>query len=162
MQTNRYYYGTSAYKIDNYYEKKALNAQRIERIKARRKAKRRMQVVGLLAAAFAVACIILYRNVVIIEASSEVAALSSRLEEVKSANTKKSLALEQSLDLKKVEDIAVNELGMKRPDKYQTVYVDVTQNDYAEVAAKEEPAKPFQGVFSVIRQGVINILEYLQ
>ena len=50
---------------------------------------------------------------------------------------------------------------MKRPDKHQTVYVDVTQKNYAEV--KNSAAdKTLGGTFSVIKQKVINVLEYLQ
>ena len=54
------------------------------------------------------------------------------------ANEKLQFEIDRSLDLKKVEAVAQNELGMRRAEKYQTVYIDLEQVDYVEKTAKNE------------------------
>ncbi len=165
---SKYYYtnGSSAYSLDkydieNYYTKKRINEEEAKKARAVRSAKLRMRTIAAILAVFAVACTILYRNVAIIEASTEAQQLEEKLTTLQAANTKLNYELKKEVDLKKVEEIATTKLGMKRPDKHQTVYVDVTQKNYAEV--KNSTAdKTLSGTFSVIKQKVINVLEYLQ
>ena len=45
--------------------------------------------------------------------------------------------LEESIDLTSVEEAAVNRLGMQRPSKNQTVYVNIKQDDVCELTANE-------------------------
>jgi hypothetical protein len=45
--------------------------------------------------------------------------------------------LEQSVDLTEIEKEATNRLGMQRPEKYQTIYVNVKQDDVTEMTAGE-------------------------
>lgn len=137
--------------------------QKIMMEKARKNAANKVKVICAVLVIFAISCTVLYRNVSIIQAASKVNALTGELEDLKSINTKKELSLEQSLDLKYVEEVATRKLGMKRPDKFQTVYIDVTQSNYAEVASNAAGEKEnFHGAFSVIKQGAVNVLEYLQ
>lgn len=112
-----------------------------------------------LAVVFAVACGVLYGNARIIQASSRVSELQAELEQAKEDNNQKMLDLEKSLDLKKVEEIATTQLGMKRPEKYQIVYVDVQQSNYGEVAKQDSPA-PVQSTFGAIRQSISAFLAY--
>lgn len=165
---SKYYYtgGTSAYRLDNcdienYYTKKRINEQEAKKARAVKSAKARLKTIASILLVFAVACTILYRNVIIIESSTEAQQLEEKLTTLQAANTKLNYELKKEVDLKKVEEIATTKLGMKRPDKHQTVYVDVTQKNYAEV--KNSAAdKTLGGTFSVIKQKVINVLEYLQ
>ena len=136
--------------------------RQIMREKAKRNARNRRKLVVVIAVVFAIACTILYRNTIIIQSASTVDTLTNELNEIKNSNTKRELALEQSLDLTYVEEVATRKLGMKRPDKFQTVYIDVTQNNYAEVMMPSNEDQGFKGAFSVINQGVTNVLEYLQ
>lgn len=165
---NKYYYvnGSSAYKYDNYeiesyYNKKALNDERIKKERLKLKMKARVRAVGIILLIFALACTILYRNVVIIESATEAQNLENKLTSLQATNTKLDYELKKEVDLKKIEELATTKLGMKRPDKNQTVYVDVTQKNYAELSTK--PVKDeFSGTYSVIKQNIINVLEYLQ
>lgn len=165
---NKYYYvnGSSAYKYDNYeiesyYNKKAINDQRIKKERIRQKARARVRAIGIILLVFALSCTILYRNVVIIESATEMQNLQDKLTLLQATNTKLDYELKKEVDLKKIEEIATTKLGMKRPDKNQTVYVDVTQKNYAELN-NQPTSKDFNGTYSVIKQGVINVLEYLQ
>ena len=139
------------------YEKK----QKIMREKAIVRAKMRKRMFAFIAVVFFIACAVLYRNAIIIQSTTEIGTLSNRLEDLRSENVKNELALEKSVDLSYVEEVATRKLGMKRPDKFQTVYVDVTQNNYAEVMNLKNKDTRFYGTFSVIAANASNIMEYL-
>lgn len=155
------YDGTSAYQLEYDYEEQLVEVN--DRAKQRRWRKRRfikrVRLIFCLGIVFAIACGVLYGNARIIQASSRVSELQAELKKVTEDNTQKLLDLEKSLDLKKVEEIATTELGMKRPEKYQIVYVDVQQNDYGEVTQTEKP-EPLQGTFGAIRQSISAFLAY--
>ena len=52
------------------------------------------------------------------------------------------------MDLESVEEIAKNKLNMVRPEKYQTVYVNIRQDDVTEVTADQvEGIKNIFGIF---------------
>ena len=155
------YDGTSAYQLE--YDSQEQLAEVNKRVKQRQLRKRkffkRVKLMGCLAVVFVVACGVLYGNARIIQASSRVSELQAELEKITENNTQKLLDLEKSLDLKKVEEIAINELGMKRPEKYQIVYVDVQQSDYGEVTQTEK-SEPVRGTFGAIRQSISAFLAY--
>lgn len=158
---SKLYDGTSAYQLE--YEEQEQLAEVNNRAKQRRQRKRRfikrIKLMACLSVVFAIACGVLYGNARIIQASSHVSELQAELKKVTEDNTQKLLELEKSLDLKKVEEIATKELGMKRPDKYQIVYVDVQQNDYGEVTQTEK-SDSVQGTFGAIRQSISAFLAY--
>ena len=54
------------------------------------------------------------------------------------SNEKLQVDIDRSLDLDKVETIARDELGMRRAEKHQTIYLDMSQSDYVEKVAKNE------------------------
>lgn len=155
------YDGTSAYQLD--YDRQQQEVEENSRVKRqmarKRKFARRVKLMCCLAVVFALACGVLYGNARIIQASARVSELQAELEKVTEENTQKRLELEKSLDLKKVEEIAINELGMKRPEKYQIVYVDVQQNDYGEVTQPQNP-NPIRATFGAIQQSIGAILAY--
>jgi len=159
----RYYDGTSAYQLT--YDQQPMHttqSRQSQKAQARARAlKRRMRMFVSLIAVFATACTILYGNVIIIQTSSKAERLQEELAAITNANNQKMLDLERSVDLKKVEEIAINELGMMRPEKYQTVYVDVTQTNYAEVSEAPQTDNPgVAGTFGVIRKSIANLLAY--
>lgn len=59
--------------------------------------------------------------------------MEEELSELTETNNNKKIQLEKSVDLKKIEEIAISQYGMQRPDKNQIVYVRVVQSDYGEV-----------------------------
>lgn len=142
-------------------ELEQIRQQKLQK-QAKLSAKNRMRTICTILVVFAVACTVLHRNAVIIQSVSKINALMGDLDDAKSENIKNELALEKSVDLTYIEEVATRKLGMKRPDKFQTVYVDVTQSNYAEVMNASNNDENFHGAFSVIRQGALNVLEYLQ
>ena len=68
--------------------------------------------------------------------------------------------MEQSLDLKKVEEIATTKLGMQRPEKHQLVYIDMNNKDYAEKSGKDTNSTP--GLLAYISGGIQSIVEYFR
>jgi len=88
----------------------------------------------LLIAGFAF--VVLLRGVMITEQSSSVSKKTAEHEALVTTNEKLQFEIDRSLDLDNVEDIARNELGMRRAEKYQTVYINIEQTDYVEKTAK--------------------------
>lgn len=162
---SRYYNGTSAYNFDDFDYGTATVEEKIEKKVSGRKSRKsvfmnRIYSAGMLFGIFAVAIALLITNAVIIEKSSALNDMQTQLAQLKEENKKKVIDIESSLDHKRIEDIAINELGMKRPDKYQIVYVSVEQNDYAEVM--QQPEKPsFTSTFGVIGADINSFMEYI-
>lgn len=68
---------------------------------------------------------------------ARIASLKSQLTTLESATSQMVFDLEQSVDLTKIEKEATTRLGMQRPEKYQTIYVNVKQEDMTEKTAGE-------------------------
>ncbi len=79
-------------------------------------------------AAFAVLC----RGVMITESTNRIEKKRKELSDMVSTNQRMEMEIEHSLDLKTVEDAATGRLGMRQPEKYQTVYVNLDQVDHVE------------------------------
>ena len=71
--------------------------------------------------------------------------------------------IDSALNLDKVEQVARNDLGMAKPEKYQTVYVNIKGDDYVEVAkdASGDEEKGGKQFYATIIQTLGNVLEYL-
>ena len=83
------------------------------------------------------AALMISRGVEVHETELEISKLQKQLAAAESVTCQKTFNLENSIDLKTVEDVATNKLGMKRPEKYQTIYINVEKNDSTEITAKE-------------------------
>lgn len=71
------------------------------------------------------------------ETQQQIAKLQSNLTELESNTGQQIFDLEQSVDLTELEQEAVNRLGMQRPEKYQTIYVNVKRDDMTETTVGE-------------------------
>lgn len=166
---SNYYNGTSAYKIDNFEYVNAPagdvkeSIERRKTIREGRKAEfmKRLRICSTMMAVFGITIGFLCTNAVIIEKSTEVNDKKQQLTEITEANNQIVLDIERNLDLKKIEDIAINELGMKHPDKYQIVYVNVEQNDYAEISGKEKKPEKAQTRMVAMENKAEKIIEYI-
>ena len=87
------------------------------------------------------------RNVTVYEGKKEVESLQKELNQLKEYSSQKTFELDQSLDLEAIEAEAKTKLGMARPEKYQTVYVNIKQDDVTEVTAKE--VEGIKGIFGI-------------
>ena len=161
---NSLYNGTSAYSLDEYAKRISLQDKERKLHKKRQLFKARVRLLACMMGIFVLASCMLYRNAVIINTLSEVNELKEELRIAKDANAKKNVELENKLDLAKVEEIAESEFGLRRIEKYQTVYVAVEQEDFVELPEGKEikKEKTFKPNFSVIMSGMRNVLGYLQ
>ena len=162
---SKYYNGTSAYNFDNFSYgatsvKENIEAREISRSNKKAAFVKRVQAFSVFFGIFAIAIALLVTNAIIIEKSSTLNDMQTQLAELREENKKKTIDIESNLDHKRIEDIAINELGMKRPDKYQVVYVNVEQNDYAEVMQQPQKAG-FTSTFGVIGAGLSDFMEYI-
>ncbi len=89
-------------------------------------------VVLALAAGFMIS-----KFVAVNETQSRIESLQSELAQIQATNSQMVFELEQSVDLSQIEKRATEELGMQRPEKYQTIYVNLSQGDSTEQTAGE-------------------------
>ncbi len=157
-----WYDGTSAYKLDQYeeYTKKVTEKQEVNKQKeAFRLTVNRKRLITVLSVVFAVATAFLFANSVLIQTSSKVNDLTRELEDMKVRNTQVSFDIASGVDYSEVEKKAISIYGMQRPESYQNVYVDVEQNDYAELAVKKAESK---GVVSNLVSELKAFLAYIK
>ena len=76
---------------------------------------------------------IVYSKVLLMQGQTNIENLEEQVAALTEKNNAKKIQIEQKIDLKKIEEIAISQYGMQRPDKNQTVYVNVVQSDYAEI-----------------------------
>ena len=109
-----------------------------EQIAKKQKQQAKAKVKSLLAVALLIvaAFFVLYRGVVITEKTNAIEKKEKQLSDIVATNERVKMEIEHALDLKTVESAAVDRLGMNRPEKYQTVYVDLNQVDHVEKISK--------------------------
>ena len=116
--------------------------------KTKRKAKKtNFALVMLVAIAFMVLC----RGVAITEKTDLLERKHKELEAILAANEKTQIEIDSALNLKNVEDKAVNELNMARPEKHQTVYIKIDQQDVVEKTEKTNNASHAIGFFGTLK-----------
>ncbi len=71
------------------------------------------------------------------ETQQTIATLEKNLSTMESNTSQQIFDLEQSVDLTEIEQEATTRLGMQRPEKYQTIYVNVKRDDVTEMTAGE-------------------------
>ena len=67
------------------------------------------------------------------------------------------MEISQKLDLKLIEEKAINELGMQKPDNSQIIYVGVKQASYTEVESKTSVGK---AVVELVKNATGGFVEY--
>lgn len=160
------YNSNNAYRLQEEYYDTAENTrkQKSENKPSPNKSKNgmgKLKTISLVMLCFGVAFYVLIRYVAINEASSRVDRLKKELAKLESTNQQTQIELDRSIDLSKVEEIAVNKLGMQRPEKYQIVYIDLKNNDYGEVVKDKQNDKESSGTFAILMKTITNVLEYL-
>ncbi len=123
-----------------------------QKIKSKSAAKaisiRKHKAIALCALIFALcAGFMISRNVALYEEKNNVESLQKQLNSLKEYSSQKSFELDQSLDLESVEETARTRLGLVRPEKYQTVYVNIKQDDVTEVTADQ--VEGINGLFGI-------------
>ena len=94
-----------------------------------------------------------------IESATEVSDLTDKLQNAKDTNTQLSFDITSGVDLSDVKKKAETKFGMQRPEDYQNVYVDVVQNDYAEISGKKSETG---GILDKMITALSSFLAYIK
>lgn len=159
-------YGNLAYKLPEQYTtpvKKRRNTQRV-RVDKRKQEQMRYKVKNIRRIAVIVtmalsAGFMISEFVAVNETSQEIASLKKELNTIESATSQMIFDMEQSVDLAEIERQATTRLGMQRPEKYQTIYVNVKQDDYIESTADEVEGLG-NGMMSMLKKLGGNIVQF--
>ena len=105
---------------------------------------------------------IVQRCTYINERNTEVRKLKMELSTLEKENGQLEIQLERNVDLKQIEQVAIQKLGMQYPDKTQTVLLQVNKSDFTEVPQNlEEDTQNGIGVFQSIGQMLSQLMSYL-
>ena len=107
------------------------------------------------------ALLILFRYSAIVERDHRLELLKEERNAILDENKRMQVEIDSALNLDNVERIAMIELGMGKPEKYQTVYVNIQGDDYVEVAEETEETAEGKQFYATIIQTLGNVLEYL-
>lgn len=146
---NMYGYNTSnAHKLDAFGEERgherhneaARRKAAIENAVKARNAKRaaaaaRIRKFLKAAVCFAAAFVVISRYVAINEANAEITQLKKEYNGIIAANQDLQAKIDKTVDLKKLQTVASEKLGMVKPERYQIFYVDMQMGDYSENVA---------------------------
>lgn len=147
------YNGNLAYELefeDNSarIEKKVQEQKKLNKSKLKADSVRKHKTIGICAVILALcAGFMISRNVAVYEGKNKVEQLQHELNELKEYSSQKTFELDQSLDLEGIEKTARTKLNMVRPEKYQTVYVNIKQEDVTEVTADQ--VEGINGLFGI-------------
>lgn len=152
MAYNRYQYETSPRKLQPEYrpqqkkypkkstarKTKVTSKKQIKKNqKEKRKLKIEVKVIAYIAIGFSVLLAISYRNSVINEKFTQIKSLKANLAALQKENQQLEVNIENSLNLKTIEQSARELLGMQKLEKSQTIYINLPKQDYIQPAAEE-------------------------
>ncbi len=137
MDNSRYYNDSLAYDFDMFLPKekaKIVKMPQKKSVKAKRVAAsvvaERIKSAAIIAFVLSVICANIFLRVRITEINSEIAAVKSEIIELESEQTRLSVELENKISYKNIESAAV-QLGMKKMDKSQVVYIKTNSTNAA-------------------------------
>lgn len=147
---SRYQYETSPRKLQPEYEPiqkrypkkstarktKAVPKQKAK-MQVKRNEKNKAKVMIYVAIGFTILFAISYRNSVINEKFAEIKQLKTNLAAIEKENEQLEVNIENSLNLKTIEQSAKELLGMQKLENSQSVYINLPKQDYVEPATEE-------------------------
>lgn len=80
------------------------------------------------------AFLVLARGVALTDKANRLNEMKKELAQLQAQNQKTQMDIEKALDLNRIEQIASEKLNMRRPEKYQIVYINLDRVDYVEKA----------------------------
>lgn len=86
-----------------------------------------VSIFGAIITVFAMAMFLTYRFNIISEKNLEAQSLKKELAGIEATLASSQIDVEQSTDLNQIESYAKQQLGMQKPDKNQTIYVDTSK-----------------------------------
>lgn len=131
-------YGNLAYKLEDYQTTKTTTTKpEVQSVQTAKKTKLNYRLIFMVLVLSVSAYFMISKHVMVDETQREIQRLEKELAQLEAYTSQKVFELEQSVDLATVEEIATTKLKMQRPEKYQTVYVNIKKDDVTEITAGE-------------------------
>ena len=103
---------------------------------------------------------LLFKTADINEQKNALIKLQASYNEILNENKKLEVSINSQIDLRKVEEIAIAQLGMNKPKKSQTVYISTEPKDYGEVFAKKSDENSKGNILASILKSLRGIFAY--
>ena len=133
-----------------------------EIVVTKRGAIRRIKALLAIILVFGLSLFILFRYTQINEYNHNLVKIKKELSQLHKVNSQLRVELDTKIDLNKIEQEAVQKLGMQYPDKNQTIYMEVQKKDFTEIplSAKNIQQKE-AGIWGTVSQGFSELVGYL-
>ena len=161
--TNRYQYETSPRKLQpeympskKKYPKQSTVSKKESNVKTQKKTEVRsnLKIVLYIGIIFVILFAVSYRNALIAQEYSKIKDLKNDLSLVEKENKQLEVKIESQTNLGAIEEKASKELGLKKLDDSQTVYVSLDKQDYIESSIEEvklEETNWFENIINKIK-----------
>lgn len=144
MANGRYQYETSPRKLEPKYKKttkrnlRVIETPKEQKLQSEKEQRRKnKKQICIVVATFAIFLILSYRNSLINEEFKVIQNQKSELSMIEKTNKQLEVSIESSLNLKNIEKVAAEQLGMQKQSTEQTIYTKLPKEDYIEVAGEE-------------------------
>ena len=163
---SRYQYETSPRKLQpeyrptkKQYPKKSTAKKNNVKTKAKQQTKKNTnsKIILYIGAIFVILFAVSYRNALIAQKYSEIKNLKSELSEVEKENKQLEVNIESKTNLGTIEEKASKELGLKKLDDSQIVYVNTEKQDYVESSTEEVKIPEDENWFESLINKIKNI-----
>ncbi len=163
-----YYDNETAIKKEQSYENGYLDIEKINTRKKNRpvgkvktntkpKQQNKVFIMATIFLVFGMTMIITYRYNLINEKNLEVINLKKELESTETALVGAQIEVEQNTDLDAIEAYAKQQLGMQKPEKNQTVYID-TSSTIKKVKVEDDSQTIIDKIEDTVKEFIENIL----
>ena len=140
---NGYQYETSPRKLkpdykptQKKYPKKSTAQKKKVATKVKPKAKHNSKLIVYIGAVCVILFAVSYQNALVAQRYSELKKLKTNLAAVEKENKQLEVSIESKTNLSAIEEKASQELGLKKLDKSQIVYVNADKQDYVQSSAE--------------------------
>lgn len=163
---SRYQYETSPRKLQpeykptkKQYPKKSTAKKNDTKTKAKQQTKKNSnsKIILYIGTIFVILFAVSYRNALIAQKYSEIKELKSDLSEVEKENKQLEVNIESKTNLGTIEEKASEELGLKKLDDSQIVYVNIEKQDYVESSTEEVKITEEENWFESLINKIKNI-----
>ena len=163
---NRYQYETSPRKLQpeykptkKQYPKKSTAKKNETKTKVKQQKKKNInsKIMLYIGAIFVILFAVSYRNALIAQKYSEIKELKADLSEVEKENKQLEVNIESKTNLGTIEEKASKELGLKKLDDSQIVYVNTEKQDYVESSTEEVKITEEENWFESLINKIKNI-----
>lgn len=150
--------GNAAYDLD-LFAPKAENKRQAGRRRPRPKVEepristfQAIKIIVLSSIVLALVATMIYGRVQLTELNTEVSKIESDMKVAKSENTRLSMELNSLVSLDRVEEYAINVLGMRKMEKYQMEYIDVSMENKFEFLNKSKNGIALENVNAQLKK----------